>query len=119
MSPFKILVFLVTVAVGLLLIPVGMVVGLLSFRYDVRRYVRGVGLSLSQLLNTTSARLLTALCTGPGGMCFGNPDITTSAVLGWNYVHGTLLPVGEFLIWWLDILESEHCVKAYRAQWIR
>jgi len=52
-------------------------------------------------------------------MCFGNPDITTSAVLGWNYVHGTLLPVGEFLIWWLDILESEHCVKAYRAQWIR
>jgi len=119
MNPFKILVFLVTVAVGLLLIPVGMVVGLLSFRYDVRRYVRGVGLSLSQLLNTTSARLLTALCTAPGGMCFGNPDITTSAVLGWNYVHGTLLPVGEFLIWWLDILESEHCVKAYRAQWIR
>jgi len=49
MSPFKILVFLITVAVGLLLIPVGMVVGLLSFRYDVRRYVRGVGLSLSQL----------------------------------------------------------------------
>jgi len=119
MRLIKIFVFLITVVVGLLLIPLGILVGLLSFRYDVRRYVRGVGLSLSQLLNTTSARLLTALCTGSGGMCFGNPDVTTSAVLGWNQAHGTLLPVGEFLIWWLNILDSEHCLKAYRAQWIR
>ena len=117
--------FLLTLSVGLALIPFGLafefVVSVLTVHWipDLPKYAKGVGIALSQLLNVTCARLLTDLCVQRGGMEFGNPDHTTSAVLGWNQVHNTVTPVGGLLISWLDILESEHCLKAYRAQWTR
>lgn len=115
--------FLLTLCVGLVLIPFGLafefVVSVLTVHWipDLPKYAKGVGIALSQLLNVTCARLLTDLCVQRNGKAFGDPDHTTSAVLGWNQVHGTLTPVGGLLISWLDILEDEHCLKAYRAQW--
>lgn len=115
--------FLLTVAVGLALIPFGLafelVISILTVHWipNLPKYAKGVGVALSQLLNVTCARFLTDLCVQRNGLAFGDPDHTTSAVLGWNQAHNTVTPVGGLLISWLDILESEHCLKAYRAQW--
>ena len=117
----RVAAFLLTVVVGLVLIPIGLLfelgVSILTVHWipDLPRYAKGIGVVLSQLLNVTCGRLLTDLCARPYGKAFGDPDYTTSAVLGWNQAHGTLTHFGLWIVQWLDILEEDHCLKAYRA----
>lgn len=45
-----------------------------------------------------------------------NGDYTISYYLGKNEHFGTLSDLGEFFVLFLDMLDKNHCKKAYKAQ---
>ena len=98
--------------VGIVVMPFGVLFQLLTLQFKARRYALAVGEAISQLLNTTSAELLNATLRH-GGVKFGNPDRTTSGVLGELDATGTLSPVGELIVRALDYVDPGHCAKAY------
>ena len=45
-----------------------------------------------------------------------NGDYTISYYLGKNQHFGTLSDFGEYFVFFLDLLDKNHCEKAYKAQ---
>ena len=45
-----------------------------------------------------------------------NGDFTISYYLGKNEHYGTLSDFGEYFVLFLDLLDKNHCEKAYKAQ---
>jgi len=107
-------------AIGLLLIPVGVVFSFtrafFTFRWNplpkLRGYLNSMGVALSQLLNTTTAELFNETLIQPGGFMFGDSKETTSSVLGKNKKTNTLSPVGEFVSNVLDRVDPNHVSDA-------
>ena len=106
--------------VGLLLIPIGMLFSFTRAFFTLKwnpfpgfkKYLSALGVSLSQLLNTTCSELFDDVLITSGGFKFGNPDFTTSATLGMNYREGTLKPIGKAFVWVLDRVDPNHCLDA-------
>ena len=46
------------------------------------------------------------------GYKFGKLNETISSALGKNQMNGTLTTCGKVLVWILDILEENHCLKS-------
>lgn len=99
-------------AVAIAVMPFGALFQLLTLRFKARRYALAIGEAISQLLNASSAELLNATLRKKGAK-FGDPNRTTSGVLGELDACGTLSPVGELFVWLLDYVDPGHCAKAY------
>ena len=107
-------------ALGLLLIPVGVVFSFsrafFTFRWNpfpkIKKYLNSMGVALSQLLNTTTAELFNETLILPGGMKFGDSKETTSSVLGKNKRTSTLSPLGELVANILDSVDPNHVSNA-------
>ncbi len=107
-------------AVGLLLIPLGMLFSFtrafLTVQWNpfpkLKAYVNTLGVALSQLLNTTCSELFNDILITSQGFEFGNPDFTTSATLGMNEREETLKPLGKAFVWVLNKVDENHCQKA-------
>lgn len=98
--------------VAIAVMPFGVAFQLLTLQFKARRYALAVGEAISQLLNATSAELLNATLR-KGGVKFGNPDRTTSGVLGELDATGALTFAGEVIVSLLDYVDPGHCAKAY------
>ena len=113
-------------AIGLLLIPVGLVFSFTRAFFilewnpipKVVSYISSLGVALSQLLNTTCSDLFNDALITHDGFKFGNPEHTTSSVLGMNYKEGSLKPLGYRFVWVLDQVDPDHCLKALESELI-
>ena len=111
-------------AVGLILIPLGMLFSFtrafLTVQWNpipkLKAYVNSLGVALSQLLNTTCSELFNDILITNQGFYFGNPDFTTSATLGMNEREGELRPLGKAFVWVLNKVDKNHCIKALESE---
>ena len=102
--------------VGLALIPIGLVSQIVMLRFRIRAFLLGFGEALSQLVNVSASLILNATCR-KGGIKFGHPDMSTSAVLGSLQACEALTLTGEVVVSLLDYVDPNHCRKAYE-KWL-
>lgn len=50
------------------------------------------------------------------GIKFGNELETISSVLGKNQLTNTLTKIGKALVWILDKIDKDHCLKAIKTE---
>ena len=68
---------------------------------------------LSISIDMTGNILLAPILNDIAGSEFGNYGETVSYVLGKNEHNGTLKRFGKFLVKLLDLIDKDHCKKAY------
>lgn len=117
------ILYIISVCLQIILIPIGVVYGLCYSFYDThiidgfkhanskfKKMAIGTdvygNVYMEELLNTT-------LITKSALHKFGEYGITISAVLGHNQYHNTLTGTGKAIAFILDKIEKDHCLKAY------
>lgn len=72
-------------------------------------YFRDTALSLDRFGNREFRTLFNMLLIKDNGYKFGDINQTISAVLGHNYIKGTLTKLGKVIVF---ILTKKHCINA-------
>lgn len=75
-------------------------------------YFRDSALTLDKLANREFRTLWNKTLINDNGYPFGNIEETLSSVLGKNQRDGTLTKVGLTLVFILDKIDSNHCLKS-------
>ena len=75
-------------------------------------YLHGLAYEIDKFLNHQYRSLFGAIWIRQDGYQFGNFDQTISYVLGRNQLQGSLTRFGWAVVWILDKIEKDHCIKA-------
>lgn len=75
-------------------------------------YFRDSAVSLDKYSNREFRTLWNKVLRTEAGYKFGNPDETISSALGKNERDGTLTGTGKALVYVLDKIEKDHCLKS-------
>lgn len=90
--------------------PIGFIWSIL--RSKNQRYFVHVAVARDQKANVVWQGMLNDLFIKPDGYKAGNIDETISSVLGKNERDNTLTGAGKFLVWLLNKLDKDHCIKS-------
>ena len=85
--------------------------------HNLDRWFLSMAISIDQFGNASCARLFNRVFINKRGYQFGNIDQTVSFVLGVNLIRGNLTKLGKFIVWVLNIIEKDHCLKAFWVQY--
>ena len=85
-----------------------------KFWQTVNGYFKDEALSIDVYGNRAMRTTWNAILIIPVGYQFGHPGETISSALGKNQLKGTLRPAGQFLVWLLNLIEKDHCIKAIK-----
>lgn len=105
---------MISVIKGFILVIVALVLFLVLtiinflFVFD-KGYFRSTALNLDCFGNREFRSLFNRLLITSDGYKFGNINQTISAVLGHNYIKGTLSNIGKLIVF---ILTKKHCINA-------
>ena len=118
----NLLLLIVALALGIVLVPVGLMVGtLMSFLkkkwyrgiFYLGQNFRVIAVSIDQLGNVACSHLFNlTLIKKESKHLFGNPDETISSVLGKNKLRNTLSRTGIILTKILGFFEKNHSIKS-------
>lgn len=106
----NLILYIIAYLLGIIVIPIGMVWAL--FRPDRGGYFYKLALAIDQLGNVAMCRIFNDILIKPNRDRFGSEDETISSVLGKNQINKTLRPLGKFLVFLLDKIEKNHCIKS-------
>lgn len=117
-----IILYLISLILQILLVPVGVIFGLFKAIYHTRfidgfkkanAKFRKMAIGTDIFGNVYAEELFDAwFITSAAVHTFGNYGETISAVLGHNQIQGTLTRTGKLLVKILDLIEKDHCIKA-------
>ena len=79
---------------------------------NAKGYFRSSAITLDRLGNREFRTLFNLTLKKDNGYEFGNFEETISSVLGKNKRNKTLTKTGKFLVWILDTLDKDHCLKS-------
>lgn len=117
-NPFiGILLFLVSIILFIITVPIGFVYGLLfnlftKFIVGLGDYCLKIAISIDQLGNVIMQHILNHLWITKEGYKFGNRDETISSVLGKNIETNTLTGFGKAINKVLDIIDPGHSLNS-------
>lgn len=77
-------------------------------------YYRTYAVGIDRFGNNTYRSLFNAVLIKENGYQFGNFNETISSVLGKNQRDRTLTETGRILVWILDKIDKDHCLKSIR-----
>ena len=75
-------------------------------------YFKSSAISLDKFANTEFRTLWNKTMKTENGYQFGNFEETVSSALGKNERDNTLSETGKMLVWLLDKLDKNHCIKS-------
>jgi len=101
-----ILLYLPLTAINLFII----MIKCFSFK-NFNRYFYETSLDLDRFGNRNFRTLFNKYLIKKDGYQFGDQRETISSVLGKNQLNGSLLYSGKFLVFILDTLDENHCIK--------
>lgn len=85
---------------------------LVAFRGKAKGYFMGTAINLDRFGNYEFRTLFNALLIRSDSQSrFGDFEETISSVLGKNLRANTLTRCGRLLVWVLDFIDKDHCVK--------
>lgn len=117
-KPFiGILLFLVSIMLSIITIPLGFAYGLLHNLFikglkGIGEYCLKIAISIDQLGNVAMQHLINTIWITPLGYKFGNRDETISSALGRNKQLETLTVFGKFIDTILDKLDPNHSLNS-------
>lgn len=82
-----------------------------KFLKTINGYFRDEALSIDVYGNRAMRTLWNNVLIKPSGYQFGEEGETISSALGKNYLRKELRFMGKFLVWVLNTIEKDHCVK--------
>jgi hypothetical protein len=105
----EIIFFILFIVAYLLFLPLSLINFILVGK---KGYFRDSAVSLDKYSNREFRTLWNKVLRTESGYKFGNPDETISSALGKNQRDGTLACTGKALVYILDKIEKDHCLKA-------
>lgn len=110
-----------TACFGSIGLGVSVVVYIVTLRFKsgwkaIDKMFLNIAIAIDQLGNVLCATLFNRLLITKDGYKFGNRLLTVSYVLGVNELQGNLRKTGVWLVWLLDFLDENHCIKAVEIQ---
>ena len=106
------ILFLVSVLLGAVLLPIGLLYSLIKFKFRLHKYFLVVAIAIDQLGNVVMQDLFNDIMITKDGYKFGNEDETISSVIGKNQLLGTLRFMGRLLNGLLNAIQPNHSVKS-------
>jgi len=82
------------------------------FVKDKSGYFKSSAINLDKFGNREFRTLLNKVLITDKGYRFGNINETISSVLGKNQLTDTLTKYGLILVWILNIIDENHCIKS-------
>lgn len=117
-NPFiGILLFLISIVLFAVTVPIGFVYGLIHSIYKkgvvgIGEYLLKMAISIDQLGNVAMQHVLNLVWIKKSGYKFGNRDETISSALGRNIKLGTLTGFGRFIDTILNIIDKDHSLNS-------
>jgi hypothetical protein len=105
----NIIFFILFIVAYLLFLPLSLINFILVGK---KGYFRDSAVSLDKYSNRELRTLWNKVLRTESGYKFGNPDETISSALGKNQRDRTLTCTGKALVYILDKIEKDHCLKA-------
>lgn len=107
----KLILLLIAYILSLILFPAGLLYSFFANEFKPRK----IAVAIDQMGNVVLAGLLDKLLiTKKSKFPFGDEDMTISQVLGYNYLNSTLTRAGNFIVYLLDLIEINHCLKSIK-----
>jgi len=75
-------------------------------------YFKSTGINIDKFANREFRAMWNKVLIEEDGYQFGNDRETLSSALGKNQRDRTLKLIGAILVWILDKIEKDHCIKA-------
>ena len=106
------LLFFIAVILAMVLLPLGFIYALITFRVSKSKYLFNLAFALDKIGNATLGVFMNDVLKKKGGVSFGNYDVTISYTLGRNQQLKTLTLLGRGVANILDFIDKDHCMKA-------
>ncbi|MGB0869458.1 MAG: hypothetical protein ACPGSD_07660 [Flavobacteriales bacterium] len=107
-----ILLFIVASMFFILLMPIGLLAGILLKLSETNSKAYDLALCIDQLANVMFQELFNKIFVKGQYYAFGNPDETISSVLGKNKKLNTLTSFGRLIDRFLSKLDRNHTIKS-------
>lgn len=85
-----------------------------KFLSTINGYFKDEALSIDIYGNRAMRTMWNLLLIKPDGYQFGRQGETISSVLGRNELRGKLKLLGKFLVWILNLIDKNHCIKSIK-----
>lgn len=83
-------------------------------KHSAKKYWRSFAVDVDRFGNHQFRTLFNAILRKPHGYKFGDFRETISSVLGKNQRDNTLSRLGKLLVWILDKIDPDHCLKSIK-----
>ena len=112
----SLLLFLIAVILAMVLLPLGFLYALVTFRVSKSKYLFNLAFALDKIGNATLGVLMNDTLLNKRGIDFGHYDQTISKILGRNKKLNRLTFLGKFVANILNAVDPNHVEKASKEK---